>query len=45
MTTPTPQKIRRQRCRFLFTGVVAAGVGLSLAAIFVCSWLWRVLVG
>lgn len=45
MTTPTPQKIRRQRRRLLIGTVLTLCWGAAMAALFVCSWLWRVLVG
>lgn len=43
--TPVPQKVRKQRRRLLITAILAVSWGLMMALVFVCSWLWRVLVG
>lgn len=42
---PTPQKIRKQRFRFVATAIVCVGIALGLASVFACSWLWQVLIG
>lgn len=45
MSTPTPQKIRKQRQRLLLTAILAFFLGLALSMVFICSWLAKVLVG